>query len=201
MIHLQSSGIPWLQQLLHWDYQLMILLNRHFIHPWFDNIALLFREPVFHIPLYIFIILMSFQYLGKKAWLWVLGGIALVGFCDTLSSHFKKDFFDRPRPCRDPFMAGNIRFLARYCGANGSFTSSHAFNHFAFATYVFFSFKIFSPKYGFLFLWAATVSYSQVYVGVHYPSDIVAGGILGIVFGRIGASFAKQTLSLPHSTI
>lgn len=190
-----------MQQLLHWDYQLMILLNRHFIHPWFDNIALLFREPVFHIPLYIFIILMSFQYLGNKAWLWVLGGIALVGFCDTLSSHFIKDFFDRPRPCRDLFMAGNIRFLARYCGVNGSFTSSHAFNHFAFATYVFFSFKKFSPNYGFLFLWAAIVAYSQVYVGVHYPSDIVAGGILGIVFGRIGASFAKQTLSLPYSTI
>jgi membrane-associated phospholipid phosphatase len=92
-------------------------------------------------------------------------------------------------------------FLARYCGANGSFTSSHAFNHFAFATYVYLSFRKFSAKYVLMFLWAGIIAYSQVYVGVHYPSDILAGGILGIVFGWLGARIALQAVSLPQSPI
>jgi membrane-associated phospholipid phosphatase len=201
MIHLQSPEITWLQELLHWDYQLMILCNRTLVHPWMDAVALLFRESIFHIPLYVFIILISFQYFGKKAIYWVLCGFALVGICDLVSSHLIKDFFDRPRPCRDPFMAFQIRFLARYCGANGSFTSSHAFNHFAFATYVYSSFRKFSPKYAYMFLWAGIIAYSQVYVGVHYPSDILAGGILGIVFGWMGARITLQAVSLPQSPI
>jgi membrane-associated phospholipid phosphatase len=201
MIHLQSPGISWLDQLLNWDYQLMFLVNREMVHPWLDNIALMIREPVCHVPLYVFIILMSFQYLGKKAWIWLLGGIALIGFCDFISSHLIKDFFDRPRPCRDPFMATHFRLIARYCGANGSFTSSHAFNHFAFATYVFLTLRRFSGKYALLFVWAASIACAQVYVGVHYPSDILGGGLLGIVFGIVGARLAQQALSLRHSII
>ncbi len=193
---LQSDQMSFFQQLLHLDYALMLQLNRKMTHPVLDDLFLFLRESIFHVPLYVFIILYSFQIFGKKAIWWVLGAISLVAFCDLLSSQIIKSYFDRPRPCRDPFMAGQIRFIAQYCGANGSFTSSHAVNHFAFATYVVSTMKGISKWFNCLFVWAFAIAYAQVYVGVHYPSDVMAGAVLGIVFGLVGAQITRQALSL-----
>lgn len=201
MYILQSNQMSFFQEVLHLDYQLMLLINHKFVHPFLDDLFLLLRESIFHVPLYIFIILCSFQVFGKKAIWWLLGAISLVAFCDLVSSQFIKAYFARPRPCRDPFMAGQIRFLARYCGANGSFTSSHAVNHFAFATYVASSMRGISKWFNLLYVWAALIAYAQVYVGVHYPSDIIAGAFLGIVFGWAGAQISRQTLSLQQYSI
>ena len=98
-------------------------------------------------------------------------------------------------------MMYQINVLAKYCGANGSFTSSHAMNHFAFAAYVYFTFRRFSAYFSLLFIWAAFISFSQVYVGVHYPSDVLCGGLLGCGFGWIAARIAEQSLSLHHYTV
>jgi membrane-associated phospholipid phosphatase len=198
---LQAAPMSFFQKTLHLDYQMMLLVNREMNHPVLDNIALFMRESIFHIPVYAFILLFAFQVFGKKSIGWILGAIALIAFCDLLSSHLIKPFFDRPRPCRDPFMAGQIRFLAKYCGANGSFTSSHAVNHFAFATYVAVTMRGVSKWFNLLFVWAFAIAYAQVYVGVHYPSDVVVGAFLGIVFGMAGAQISKQTLSLHQYTI
>ena len=131
----------------------------------------------------------------------MLVGVLLVSLSDFISSHFIKDYFNRMRPCRDPFMAHQIRFLAKYCGANGSFTSSHAVNHFAFATYVFGTLKRISPYFFLLFIWAGFISFSQVYVGVHYPSDVLVGGLLGCVFGWIAVRLARSTFSSLQFTV
>lgn len=198
---LQSDQMSFFQQLLHLDYQLTFLVNREMVHPVLDDLFLFLRESIFHAPLYLFIIIYSFQVFGKKAIWWVLGAISLIALCDLLSSHVIKAYFNRPRPCRDPFMAGQIRFLARYCGANGSFTSSHAVNHFAFATYVASTMRGISKWFNLLFVWALAIAYAQVYVGVHYPSDVLAGAFLGIVFGLMGAQISRQALSLQQYSI
>ena len=198
---LQSDQMSFFQQLLHLDYQLTFLVNREMVHPVLDDLFLLLRESIFHVPLYLFIIICSFQVFGKKAIWWVLGAISLIALCDLLSSHVIKAYFNRPRPCRDPFLAGQIRFLARYCGANGSFTSSHAVNHFAFATYVASTMRGISKWFNCLFVWALAIAYAQVYVGVHYPSDVLAGAFLGIVFGLMGAQISRQALSLQQYSI
>lgn len=198
---LQSDQMSFFQQLLHLDYQLTFLVNREMVHPVLDDLFLFLRESIFHVPLYLFIIIYSFQVFGKKAIWWVLGAISLIALCDLLSSHVIKAYFNRPRPCRDPFMAGQIRFLARYCGANGSFTSSHAVNHFAFATYVASTMRGISKWFNLLFVWALAIAYAQVYVGVHYPSDVLAGAFLGIVFGLMGAQISRQALSLQQYSI
>ena len=198
---LQSDQMSFFQQLLHFDYQLTFLVNREMVHPVLDDLFLFLRESIFHVPLYFFIIIYSFQVFGKKAIWWVLGAISLIALCDLLSSHVIKAYFNRPRPCRDPFMAGQIRFLARYCGANGSFTSSHAVNHFAFATYVASTMRGISKWFNLLFVWAFAIAYAQVYVGVHYPSDVLAGAFLGIVFGLMGAQISRQALSLQQYSI
>jgi len=190
-----------MQQLLHIDYQVMLLINRVMTHPALDQLTLFMRESIFHVPLYFFILIYVLQLYGKKGIWWFLGAVSLVAFSDLISSHLIKDYFDRPRPCRDPFIYHQIRFLAKYCGANGSFTSSHAVNHFAFAAYGYFTLGKTSTWFKFLFVWAAIIAYSQVYVGVHFPSDVLVGGFLGMLFGWFAARIANQTLSLHQSTI
>lgn len=183
------------------DNTLMLLMNRVWIHPFFDQLALWMRESVFHIPLYVFLIIIAFQFFEKKALWWLLGAIALIAFTDLLSSQVIKHIFNRVRPCRDPFLAGHIRFLAKYCGSNPSFTSSHAFNHFALAAYTIHSFKNVSKWFILLYVWAAVIAYSQVYVGVHYPSDVGAGALLGMFFGWIGFKITNQAVSLHEPRI
>jgi undecaprenyl-diphosphatase len=101
---------------------------------------------------------------------------------DYVSSTLIKENFIRIRPCSDPFLAGNIRFLVAYCPQSSSFTSSHAVNHFAAAMFIFTTFKkSVSDKWALLFLWAAAISYAQVYVGVHFPFDIFCGAIVGVI--------------------
>ncbi len=201
MVFIQAEGMTLLQQLLHIDYQVMLFVNRVMTHPILDTTTLFMRESILHVPLYIFILLYVVQVFGKKGMWWFLGALMLVAFSDLVSSHIIKDYFDRPRPCRDPFLAHQIRFIAKYCGANGSFTSSHAVNHFAFATYAYFTLKKQASWVKYLFIWAAFIAFSQVYVGVHFPSDVVVGGFLGMLFGWIAARIANQTLSLQQSII
>jgi membrane-associated phospholipid phosphatase len=134
--------------------------------------------------------------MGKKAWYWLLSAALLIAFSDLISSHLIKPFFARPRPCRDPLFSDQVRLLASYCGANGSFTSSHAVNHFAIATFSVGTIGVGYKHFKWLYLWAAVIAYSQVYVGVHYPTDVLFGSILGIVFGWMAVRLSTQTLSL-----
>jgi undecaprenyl-diphosphatase len=95
---------------------------------------------------------------------------------DQLSSSVMKYWFLRARPCR---ALDNIRLLVS-CGSGYSFPSSHAVNNFAGAIILAFFF----PRAKWWFLgYAAIISFSRVYVGVHYPSDVIAGGVIGLMCG------------------
>jgi undecaprenyl-diphosphatase len=92
-----------------------------------------------------------------------------------------KKAVERERPCQ----VDNLNAKSRiHCGQGYSFPSSHATNHFGIAMFLFLLFSIFSYRY-LLFFWAGLISVSQVYVGVHYPSDILAGALLGLLIGFI----------------
>lgn len=114
----------------------------------------------------------------------MLAGLILtVVLADQISSSVIKPFFNRLRPCNDPDLIETVRLLVN-CGGGKSFTSSHATNHFAVATFL----GCISSAYnrviaGLLLLWAAAISYGQVYVGVHFPIDIIFGAVLGIFLG------------------
>jgi len=74
--------------------------------------------------------------------------------------------------------------LVDHCGQNGSFTSSHATNHFGIAVFIFITLEKVWGKFNYLFLlWAAAICYAQVYVGVHFPFDVLGGAILGSCIG------------------
>jgi undecaprenyl-diphosphatase len=117
--------------------------------------------------------LLSLMWFGKKRGIiTVLLLLLTIVFSDQISSFVVKPLFDRLRPCRT---LEHVRLLVG-CGGGKSFTSSHATNNFALAVLV----SHFYPKSRYwLLTWATLVAFSRVYVGVHYPSDILGGAVLG----------------------
>jgi membrane-associated phospholipid phosphatase len=102
---------------------------------------------------------------------------------DTISSKLIKYQVRRPRPCHEQQMVPPV--IQRVsCGSGFSFTSSHAANHFCLAAFLVTLFGSYMKKWKHLWwVWAALISLAQVYVGLHYPLDILGGAILGIIIG------------------
>jgi membrane-associated phospholipid phosphatase len=199
MFLLQSQGPgSWTDTALHIDQWLMLKLNRDMQSPALDLLALFSREAVTWAPLYLFLIVFMVMNQGNRGWWWVVAAMALVGISDLVSSHVIKDLFDRPRPCRDPYMSQLIRFIARTCGTNGSFVSSHASNHFTMATFIHRTLGSQDKRWSAFFLWAILVSWAQVYVGVHYPSDVIGGALLGSLIGYLGSRFFNRKIGLTN---
>jgi undecaprenyl-diphosphatase len=135
-----------------------------------------------------FLIFFLFLNFKNKAWAWILFALITVVITDQTSSHFIKTFIQRPRPCVDDYLQFHVRLLLDHCSGGYSFTSSHATNHFGFAVFVFITLKEVLKKWKWLFIfWAATISYGQVYVGVHYPLDVLCGGMMGALIGWLTA--------------
>ena len=102
---------------------------------------------------------------------------------DQASSDFFKPYFHRIRPCNNPALDGIVRVLVPH--SNGfSFPSSHAANHFALALFSAITLgHLHKWVWPVALLWATVVAYAQVYVGVHYPVDVICGGLLGVLIG------------------
>lgn len=183
-----------MKKLIDLDKWLFVKINRQGANHLFDQLMPFLRVPALWIPFYLFLFVFVIINFKRKAFPWILLMAATAGLTDFVSSHLIKPGIGRLRPCNDADMAANIRLLAGYCGQNGSFTSSHAANHFGIAIFLFITLK---PVWGngcwLFFLWAAAICYAQVYVGVHYPLDILGGSLLGCLTGAISATiFMKK---------
>ena len=182
-----------LKKLLEIDRYLFLKINKDCSNTFFDTVMPFFREPKFWAPLYLFILIFVVFNFGKKAAWWCIGAIVTVAFTDIISSKIIKPFFARPRPCMDPDFSSQVRLVASYCGGNGSFTSSHASNHFGLAMFFFVTLHHLAPKFiKYFFVWAALICFAQIYVGVHYPSDIIGGALIGILIGSFVGKFYKN---------
>jgi membrane-associated phospholipid phosphatase len=184
MILLDSGGHSGLLQgILQTDHWLFSRLNQDWTNTFFDNVFPYLRESELWVPFYLFLLVFVTVNFAKKGWLWSLALIVTVSLSDLVSSHLMKILVFRLRPCRDPAMASSINVLVSYCPISSSFTSSHACNHFAMATFIYSTLRHTSPWWGALFAWAFFISYAQVYVGVHYPLDVFCGAIMGCLIG------------------
>lgn len=185
------------QGIINIDKALFQKINGEWYNSFFDHVMPYIREPLFWVPFYLFMILFIVINFRWRGWMWVLFAICTAMLSDYISSSVIKESFFRLRPCRDPEMAHSIRFLVDYCPISSSFTSSHAVNHFAAATFIFVTLKnAVSKKWAFIFLWAAAISYAQVYVGVHYPVDVICGTLVGIILGYATATLYNRLVSL-----
>ncbi len=173
-----------LEYLIQFDQNLFFLINQGLANPFFDWLLPLLRSMYFWAPLYLFLIV--FLILNYRKYGWMAVGFTLLTFAltDFVSAGIFKQYFMRLRPCNDPDILMYVRNIVG-CGSGYSFVSSHATNHFGIAVFLggFFQDKITWVK-PVAILWAASISFAQIYVGVHYPLDILCGIILGILIGR-----------------
>lgn len=172
-----------LDSLIDIDIQLFLFLNG--IHsPVFDILFGWITSKLFWIPFYLLLLFFTVLKYKKKTLYIVLflGLLFLIG--DRTSVMLFKDVFERLRPCHNPEIAGLVHIINGKCGGQFGFLSSHATNSFALAL---FAGLLLRKHYKYtlivMLLWAGLVSYSRVYVGVHYPADILCGAILGSVVG------------------
>jgi len=190
--------------IIYCDHVAWYYINFQWRNGLFDVIMPLFRNPNFWAPLYLFLaIFMPYNY-RSRGWLWCLGFILAFVITDQLTASVMKPYFHRLRPCHNPALAEVIHLLVS-CGGQYGFPSSHAANHF--------SIGIFSAVtlgryvrwvWPVAIIWAASVCYAQVYVGVHYPLDVTVGAgigcIVGFLLGKLFNRFFKlqRRVKLPE---
>jgi undecaprenyl-diphosphatase len=182
------------QKIEYWDQWLFMQLNSNLTNSFFDALMPFMRTGPNWAPLYLFIVvfvLLNFK--GRGGW-WVLFFICTVALTDMGGTNIFKHNFDRLRPCRDPDLLFNVRLLVDHCGSGNSFISNHAANHVGMATFFFVTFRHILKKWVWVALiWAGLVAYAQVYVGLHYPLDIIAGSLFGSIIGlTTGKLFNKR---------
>lgn len=107
--------------------------------------------------------------------------LILIGIVDQ-TTNLSKFFFERPRPCYDEQISLLSRLVSSKCGGKYSFFSAHASNSFALATFFSFIFKNFKFLKVFIVFFAILIAYSRIYIGVHYPLDIIIGALVGVFF-------------------
>lgn len=190
-------------ELLLWDTQLFQLINHTWTNSLFDFILPILRNKYTWFPFYIFLLAYIFlNHVKNSAYLIV--AIALsVGIADATSSHLIKKTVKRLRPCKVLQQPNDMTLRVR-CGSGYSFPSSHAANHFSMAVILI---LLFGKDYKWLkyclLLWAFSIAYAQVYVGVHYPIDICIGALLGaaiaFTIGRIYSSWQSYLVSKEQS--
>lgn len=163
------------------DQKLFLLLNGEG-SPFLDSIMLAISSHWFWVPVYLFLAVYIIRTNGIKG-LIDIGVIFLTLFItDQTSVHFFKEVFERLRPCHDPLIADQVRLVAEHCGGQFGFVSSHATNSFGLML-VSAGLIRKKPFAIFILMWALLVSYSRIYIGVHYPGDILGGIILGLSLG------------------
>jgi undecaprenyl-diphosphatase len=173
-----------MEALYNIDVAIFLFFNAYLIHPILDYVMPRITHLSFWvIPGILGAGLFVWRTKNRKKALIVLGLMLLtVAISDPVSSQILKKLFARPRPCHPDFLVEGGRFILLGALKTGftSFPSSHAMNMFSIATL----YTCFYPKRWMYFMaFAALIGYTRVYIGVHYPFDILAGAVFGAALG------------------
>jgi undecaprenyl-diphosphatase len=175
--------------LINLDKELFLFLNQG-TRNWLFDVVLPFLTDINRKPIGIVILAILWLLLltkgGRPGRIAALLLIPTVALSDQLNSSFLKFLVDRPRPCLE---LANVHLLVG-CGSGYSFPSSHAVNNFAAAMVL----SYFLPRWTWAFFsYASLICFSRIYVGVHYPSDVIAGAMIGLAVGFVVIVAFRQT--------
>lgn len=163
------------------DTELLLFING-INSPFGDYFFSMYTDILIWVPMYIMILYTIFKKHGMRGFWILLALVLVITLCDQISSSLIKPTVARLRPTREPSLEGLLHIVNGYRGGKFGFISSHAANSFGLAAFSGLLFR--RPGYTiFIFLWAIINSYSRMYLGVHYPGDIVGGTILGLLAG------------------
>ncbi|MBL0232272.1 MAG: phosphatase PAP2 family protein [Chitinophagaceae bacterium] len=183
-----------LSQLQEWDQWLFRQINSGCSNPVFDAIMPFMRNSVNWAPLYLFLLVFVILNFKTRGIWWAVFFLATVALTDMTGTYAFKHVFHRIRPCNDPAFSEHVRLVINKCAGGFSFISNHAANHFAMSVFFISSFRHTLGKWTWLVLsWAPLIAFAQVYIGVHYPLDVIAGALVGSIYGlAAGLYFNKR---------
>lgn len=188
-----------LDQILQYDTDLFVFLNGLGSETW-DGLWLLITNKFTFVPLYALLLFLIYKKFGLKPLLLIIVVITLmITFTDQITNLFKYVLVKRPRPCRVEDIADIIRHVSDNCGRYGFF-SGHSSNSMAAAVFGGLVLRKYYKNLIFILLvWSFIVAYSRIYVGVHYPLDIVCGmsfgAIAGFIFYKLKLYLEKRFIS------
>ncbi len=171
--------------LIQKDIALFVYLNNLGSAQW-DGFWLFVTNKFSSIPMYAILLYLTYKKLGlKKMLLVLLFGVLLIAISDQTANLFKYSF-KRLRPCHNDSISSIIRIVKEGCGGLYGYFSGHAINAMGIA--VFFGLLL-KNSYKYLFyiliFWAVLIAYSRIYVGVHYPLDVITGMLFGFLYGTL----------------
>jgi len=186
-----------LEKIAKLDTNILVYLNNLGNESW-DPFWLLYTEKTTHLPLMLVLVFFLFKTLGAKRFFLSLFIISLMIVCTDQLTNLAKYGFERARPCRVPELENLIRYIAKRCSRFGFF-SGHSSNSMAIAVFTGLILKN-KYKYSFpaLILWALSMGYSRIYVGVHYPGDLLVGFTIGAL---VAYSFFIVYTKITHKYI
>lgn len=179
-----------IEKLEQFDRDLFLTLNG--LHAdWLDPVMWWISSIVLWIPLFLFVMYYAYKKGQIRLMLILTGGVALcILLSDRISVELFKEVFQRYRPTHNTEIGDLVHTVIKpngeeYRGGMYSFVSSHATNFMSIGTFVFLHLKKYSKYWSLLFVWVALVAYSRIYLGVHYPADLVCGAMLGATIGGL----------------
>ncbi len=164
-----------------------------------NSFMVFMSTKIFWLPIVVILIIKIFKKLNWfNGWLFILFFLLALIASDVTSSYVLKNIFIRLRPCRDPNLSQLIYQFGQRCGGKFGFVSSHASNSMAFV--LFFINALSLKRYWYLLIFLPFfVGYSRIYLGVHFPGDVVGGLIVGTVWGILMSWVFKKSM-VPNDT-